>query len=1409
MAQRPTFISVDPRVQTDPSRAACDNKAGTSTQTLNATSQSNDKRFLCYKDKLTIRHSKDQTLISDPVKTTPPGVAYLYLRCAPTKTGPTVQDVAADPCILKSPAGATPPGYGFYVETGGNTKGDNEFENDGYWQTNYAAGKPFALHFAPITFDAFDFSVNPPKAQYEGTPSGQCVDVNTAAAFEVVYLNEIKQTILTQGDKTGNFRLVGGFPEYTTTQNYTVTVALKSAPNTPVATISNKKHNEVINFTTPQNGTFTVTVEDGKSCGITFDMVLSAAFDVLATPKAVSCSGGSNGEITLTPSGGTAPYSYVWAQIAGASGSATPTNLPTTGDAIPNLKAGNYSITVTDNTGATKVLSPIQVVEPVKVLTVNVSPTNPSCNDSKDGNMTANPDGGTLPYTYEWNNGEKGTSKSSITGIDFQKGIYNGSYTVTVTDANGCKATSSASFKDLQMVITNVNNQNATCKGSKDGQINFDITGGTSIGGNYNYLWSNSITGIASNVVFFNIEVGKYRVSITDANGCRLDSTFEVKEARKLIVTQSIDDAKCFGQKDGAIAIQVTQQGLGANSVSPMNFAWNTNPSSTNPAITAFTYSASNVGTGTYYLTITDNFNCKIVDTVNVKQPNTALDITITNKKDPTCNGNSIDGEIAIAATGGTAPYLYEWSNNGGNLPERKNLVSGTYRVTVSDANGCSKTANVTLIDPPGPSITDIKVKNVNCFTDDNGSIELTTTKANPADVLTYKWSNGGTTATLNNLKPGAYTVTVSDQKGCAIIRDTIVKSPPVLELVGNAVATSPKCPTSADGTIELEVKGGTAPYTYKWKANGADSTASGQSSNYVIKGLPVGAYDITVTDQNNCPGLVIPLIQLSTPSTITLTKVKDRDVSCFTGKCDGKATLTITAGNSASGNYEFKWQTNAFGTAQLNEAIAFDELCRGWNRVTITDGACSLIDSIFIPSPAPLTYDTLALQVTDVSCKGRDDGAIVVIAKGGVGPYNYAWQQGSTTPAIGSLAVGDYILTITDNKGCIFETTIPVKEPEALIAKFDSTSSIFQTTCATGQGEPDGKLTIIASGGNITNNDPSKNYTYSWSDNKLNGAQVNGLITGTYAVTVSDTKGCNSVLNVSIVAPEPIAFTLDTIVPPLCNGFTTLIKVKTASGGNGSQLSNYTFSVDDGALANVDGGSIAVLAGPHVIKVYDSNKPGSGTGSLACFATANIPTIQEPSAVRVYLGKDPLEVSLGETITIDATVDSEVPIKPNAWIWSATPNSNPLSPSADTTCKNNCRDIIRATLDGQYSLEVENENGCKGIGTLNLIIDRSRNVYLPNAFSPNVDGTNDFFEVFSDGRSVESINYLRVFDRWGTQVFESPKFKPEESRVIGNRWNGYYKDNEANIGTYVYICEVKFIDGVIIVFRGDVTLLR
>jgi gliding motility-associated-like protein len=1356
------------------SRAACDNDAGSSTQTLAANAQSNDKVYLCKDDILNIKHNGSFNLSGDPIPSTPAGIGYAWYTCKPTISGIAVTSIAADPCIFKGntafPAGAN----GILLTTNNSLLGNAQFINDGFLQNTFNTGKPIKFTFAPITFDKLNTKG---EAVYEGTPSGSCVNVNKAASFDVVYLNAIKRTINSQGDLSGSFKAFGGLSEYDNgTTNYTITINLKSNPAIKgTVTSGNAKHNSTVNFTAPQNGIYTIDIQDGKSCGLTFDMTLSKVFAIDVKSDTVTCFGNNDGSFTIVPIGGTGPYTFVWKKSNGPN--SAPQALSLAGATISGLTFGTYTVVATDNLGAT-VSKDFDVVQASAIFSVTTSATNPKCIGNKDGSVTANVAGGFLPYYYEWSTGEKGFGKNTINNIGIDPFTGANDFSVTVTDKAGCIKIASTNLT-VNTVQLQKNIKDATCSGLGDGEVQVIASGGNSASGNYNFQWSyNNFSQVAKSSKLTNLKDGTYYVTIVDDNGCQLVDSLKVKPGKILSITPVVTNNKCFGDKAGKIVI--TGNTSGGAAATPYIFTFTPgNAGIYNSSASVISY--EQLPAGKYSVTMSDQDGCSISQAgLEVKDP-PKLTISNVTVKDPTCLGNAKDGEIEIKAAGGTlaagANYKYKWINN--NLtPKITGVVAGAYAITVTDDNSCVVSKAFTLIPPLSPKITAFIVKNVNCPNSTNGSIEVTATPSSAGDVLIYSWSNGKGSNGIFDLAPNKYSVTVSDQKGCTVVGDTAVTAPTAMVLI-DTIVTKPTCTNSKDGTINFSIAGGTKPYTFTWSVDGKIESTS---KDTVLTNLPGASYVVSVTDSKGCEMLPI-LVNVEKPLLTKVAFTGLKEISCVnTGNCDGVATCTVTQGENPNAVYNFVWGINK---SDAGISSTQTTLCAGYNTITVSEGGnCPIVDSVFIGNPGKVALDTA--DISPIRCFGGSDGSITLKAKGGIPPYKYQWTNtgGPNTATYPNLIKGDYPFVIKDDNNCEFTGKIVLTQPEELTA----TSTKVEISC---NGASDGQIIVKVEGG-TQSSDPTNPYTYAWSNNVSTNGIAKKLPNGTYKVTISDGNGCTIIGGESLEEPTPIEFVLDTIAQPTCAGYLTDVKVKSAKGGGGTQLSNYTFSIDDGGTASALNGVIPVYAGQHIVRVFDPN---------GCSSKDITIKVDDPPAIRVNLGLD-REVLLGKDEELNATIEATNPIVKYTW-----------SPTTGLTfsdsCKNICALLVKPTEDASYILTVMDTIGCVGADTINIIIDKNRNVYFPNIFSPNVDGTNDFMEVFASTESVESINYFRIYDRWGNMVFESPSFKPKDSQVVGNRWNGFYKDIKANEGVYVYICEVKFVDGVVLRFRGDVTLVR
>ncbi|MEZ4893194.1 MAG: SprB repeat-containing protein, partial [Saprospiraceae bacterium] len=428
--------------------------------------------------------------------------------------------------------------------------------------------------------------------------------------------------------------------------------------------------------------------------------------------------------------------------------------------------------------------------------------------------------GGTNPYTYAW-------SEWRFTTQDISN-LLAGTYTVTVTDNNGCTKSLTATVNNLDGPTLSETHVDVLCHGGNDGSINLSVSGGTSP---YTYNWSNG----ATTPDIGNLTAGNYCVTVTDANTCTATICVTISEPPALNLTKTKVDVSCFGGSDGSIDLTVS------GGTSPYTYAWSNG---------ATTEDISNLSVGTYTVTVTDNHGCVKTTSMTINQP-TDLSLSKT-KVNVSCYGGS-DGSIDLSVSGGTSPYSYNWSN-GATTQDISNLSAGTYTVTVTDNHGCTKSTSATITEPSELSLSKTVV-DATCGLS-NGSIDLTVSGG--TNPYSYAWSNGATTQDVSNLLAGTYTVTVTDNNGCTKSLTATVNNldgPTLSETHVDVL-----CHGGNNGSINLSVSGGTSPYSYNW-SNGA--------STQDIGNLTAGNYCVTVTDANTCTATMC--VTISEPPALNL----------------------------------------------------------------------------------------------------------------------------------------------------------------------------------------------------------------------------------------------------------------------------------------------------------------------------------------------------------------------------------------------------------------------------------------------------------------------------------------------------------------------------------------------------------
>jgi len=461
--------------------------------------------------------------------------------------------------------------------------------------------------------------------------------------------------------------------------------------------------------------TYSVTAD---SAGVT--ATSSVTITVRSVPSALvsysnpSCFGSANGTVTVSASGGTSGYTYMWSDGQ-------------TAVTASNLAQGTYTVTVTDSKSCTATAS--KTLTDPQALSVSTTPVDATCGQA-NGTITATVGGGTSGYTYHWSNNETTATAGNLSA---------GTYDITITDAHSCTISTSASITssgNLNLVTSAVN---ATCYGTSTGSASATVTGTT---GSVTYQWS---TGATTSAIQ-NLDAATYTVTITDGSGCSATSSKAVSQPAAINPVVTAQSAGCGNSSNGSVTASVTG---GAGNYT---YLWSTG--ATGSSITG-------LPAGNYDLSVTDASHCSVSVSAAVTS-GSDLSASVTSDNATCFNENNGSGQITMHT--GTAPYSYSWSN-GATASAVINLAAGSYSVTVTDANHCTTSSAITVTQPTQVQFaTSSNSANEN---HENGSAGVTSVTGGAAPY-DYSWSTGATTQSINNLAGGTYTVTVTDANGCS-----------------------------------------------------------------------------------------------------------------------------------------------------------------------------------------------------------------------------------------------------------------------------------------------------------------------------------------------------------------------------------------------------------------------------------------------------------------------------------------------------------------------------------------------------------------------------------------------------------------------------------------------------------------
>ncbi|MHA4846117.1 T9SS type B sorting domain-containing protein, partial [Flavitalea antarctica] len=893
-------------------------------------------------------------------------------------------------------------------------------------------------------------------------------------------------------------------------------------------------------------GTYAIHIRDANQCikdtSITIVAAGSTVTVGLVSKTDVSCAG-NDGSITVAGAGGAAPYTY---QLGAAAFQTAPV--------FNNLAAGNYTITAKDAAGCTNatVVTIVQLNNTVGA--VFSAQTNVSCAPGSTGSFTISGTGGTGPYNYRLG-----------TGIYQPNGTFSGlavgTYAVSVRDANSCT-------KDTTITIVQTAN---TVTGSITAKTDIACTGNTGSvtvagsGGTAPYEYRIGNGAFQAGNVFSDLPAGSYTIGVRDAVGCiaNIPVTISQLATTLTVAVAAKTDIPCTG---GTGSVTVTAGG----GTSPYTYKIGTGAYQAGSTFT-------DLPAGNYIITVQDALGCTRDVNVNiVALPNTVTPVLVS-RTDVPCSGGNV-GSLSVGANGGAAPYQYKLDNGAYQATGVfTGLASGSYIVTVRDANGCTRDLAVAITQVPNTVVAGVASKvDVSCA-GTPGSVTITGSGGTPP--YTYKLGAGAFQASpaFSNVPAGNYIATVRDANGCTSdIAVTIVQlNNTVLPVVTSK--TDIPC-TGGTGSVTVAGSGGTAPYQYS--LGGAAFQATG-----VFNGLAAGSYNITVRDAGGCTKDVAIIIEQAV-NTVVGTVVAKTDVPCSGGNV---GTLTV-AGSGGTAPYTYRLGTGAFQPTGV-----FNNLAAGAHIITVRDANGCTSNVTGTIAQLNNTVDGTVVARRDVPCSGGNTGSITIAGTGGTAPYEYKLgtaQYRADGTFIG-LPAGNYIITVKDAAGCTKDVPVTIGQiNNNVVAVLNSKTDV---SCLGGNT---GSITISGSGGTAP-------YEYKIGTGRYGSANTfSNLAPGEYIVSVQDALGCSRDLTVRI--------------DQLPNAITATINNKTdipCAGGNGGSVSvtggggtaPYAYKLGSGQFSG-NSTFTNLAAGQHIITVRDA------TG---CSKDTTITIVQTPNTVR------------------------------------------------------------------------------------------------------------------------------------------------------------------------------------------------
>ncbi|EFK95514.1 gliding motility-related protein [sediment metagenome] len=1089
--------------------------------------------------------------------------------------------------------------------------------------------------------------------------------------------------------------------------------------------------------------------------------------------------------INITASGGTPGYSFSWTGPLGYTSSS---------EDISSLRAGPYSVTVTDANSCIKTFTSITTITQPAQITATVdgsSAMTVSCYNGSDGSINISPSGGSSPYIFSWT-GPSGYTSSS----EDISSLSAGSYSLSITDAKTCiqNIPNIATITQPAAISATVDVSSVLvidCTGGSTGSLNITVTGGTSP---YSYSWTGPSGYTSTSEDISSLSAGTYSLTITDSKFCvkNLPDFATISIADPIIATvdaSSVKALNCYNDSTGSLNITVS------GGTPAYNFSW-TGPS----GYTATTEDIGSLKAGNYSLSITDSKSCtqSFPNIATITQP-AQLDFTYV-MTNITCNGLA-NGTVTISPTGGTPAYAFSKdgiSYQGSNL--FTGLTKKPYDFYVKDFKGCLTTKIITIDEPDVLQITsEERTDNNKCYGDSLGEIRIVSVTGG---VIPYQYSiNGGIsysgTSVFQKLPAGSYQSVVKDANGCPDNGNLNVINQPSKIIITNYTQVNViQCFGYSNGLIAIEASGGTGTKTYT--LDGITSNTTGNFSS--VFG---GPHLISITDENSCSKDTT--VTLARPAKLVYSSLNVTNVS----GCQGDSNGAINAvGSGGAGSIQYSLDGGSFqGSGN------FAGLSAGNHTVSIKDANNCIYDTLIqVTGPAAITATITSTPYYDIF---REGTITISGATGGTGALTY-----SITGPVGTftsdtfynnLNVAVYPLVIKDANACLFQQNVSI----TLVPPLEVTVSVDHPSC---NGSNDGMITLTA-----TNGTGSVEYSVDDSATWSSNGDFDLLEPGIYYVFArdEDLRYFRDTLNVT----DPLAINIvPSVTPASCSSISSDGAIDiTVIGGVGTK----TFTWSTGAISEDITG---LTAGDYIVNVTDQNNCSSirtitvssittvtanaGRDTTICYGegltlnglggnlytwvpdtglsnanianpvisdiTRNINYVLTVVGLNNCVDTDTITISARPALELNAGNDTSILVY-NSVNLDATGSefvSYSWSPVTGLSAPDNPSSIAAPTRTTTYVLTAVDSFGCVKTDTITVTIVERLKIY--NVFSPNDDARNDFWDI--DNAEFFPDIIVEVYTRWGQKIFSSKGYSSDQ------RWDGIYKGKEVPIGTYYYV---------------------